>query len=137
MFKKLILGLCVFCLMCVAPVWAANNIEVTDDGRTIEISSLDEAWVSSTDTTYLSPNQNANGLYVYSIYFKPAGTDDECTVYSGSSTSGVIIFSFKCADAYDERIMYFPHDVRRHLYLADTDPTAGSMVIINLWKYGE
>jgi len=131
MFKKIILGLCVFCFIAI-PAWAANNIEVS--GHTIEISSIDSAWVSSTDTK-LSANQRLYGLYIHSIYFKPAATDDECTVYIGSSTAGILSFSFLCADKYDERIKYFPPNVRNHIYIADTDPTAGSIIVIDLWKY--
>lgn len=135
MLKRIII-LIAWMVLFVTPAMATNNIEVTSDGRTIEISSIDTAWVSSTDTTYLSPDQNDNGLYVYSIYWKPAATDDELTVYSGSSTSGVLLLHFKAADEYDERIMYFPPGLRRHLYIADDDPTAGAVIVINLYPYG-
>lgn len=132
MFKKLILGLCSLCLLCV-PAWAANNVEVS--GHTIEISSIDEDFVSSTDTN-LSADQNSGGLYVHSIYFKPAATDDECLIYIGSSSSGILTFNPLCADKYDERIKYFP-PVKNHIYLDFTNGTytAGSIVIIELWKY--
>lgn len=119
---------------CLSPVWAANNIETHT--HTIEISSIDSPWASSTDTTNLTTDQRNYGLYVHSIYFKPGATDDECIIYSGNSTSGVLIFPPLSADAYDERIKYYPPDVRRHLYLDFTNGTysSGSMVIIELWK---
>ena len=135
MFKKMILGVCLLCLLCVTPAWSANTITVV--GHTITIEDIDSAWASATDTTNLTTDQNLYGLYVHSIEFKPAATDDECIIYSGSSTSGAKTFPQLCADKYDERIKYYPPNVRRHIYLDFTNGTytANSLIIIELWKY--
>ena len=135
MFKKIAV-LCVMTILLFVPsIYAANSIVVT--GHTITISSIDEAWSSATDTTNLTTDQNLYGLYVHSIEFHPAATDDELIVYSGKSTSGSLTFHPVCADKYDERVKYYPSDVRRHLYLDYTNGTytAGSVIIIELWKY--
>jgi len=120
--------------MVAMPAWAANTITVS--GHTITIQDIDSNWASATDTTNLTADMRL-GLFVSSIYFKPAATNDICLIYDGNSASGTLTFNPKCADAYDERIKYYPPNVRRTLYLDFTNGTytAGSVVIIELWKY--
>ena len=133
MFKKLISGIIFVFIVCLTGnVWAANNVEAC--ATTIELSSLDSNWLSSTETK-LTADQRKHGLYIFSIEFKPAATDDECIIYVGNSTSGVLTIPWICADKYDERIKYFPPNTRRQIFLDYDNGTysSGSMVIIELW----
>ena len=134
--RTMSLILSVVFILCFVPlVWPSNTITVS--GHTITIQDIDSDWLSATDTTNLTTDQNKHGLYVHSIYFKPAATDDTCLIYVGSTAAGSLTFNPLCADAYDERIKYYPYGPRRQLYLdfSNGTYTAGSTVVIELWKY--
>lgn len=129
--KTILIGfLMVFALI----LMGSNDI---DKGTyTIYLGSLDSNWSSTTDTTNCTTDQRRYGLVIHSITFHPGATDDECIIYNGTSTSDTLTFRVTCADSYDDRIKYYPPDVRRHLYLDYDNGTysSGSFVIIELWE---
>jgi len=118
--------LLVFILM-VIPVFVGAVTDVNVEGNVIRITAID-----ATDWIWTDNFPNAtNGLYIYSIMFSPAATNDECTFRLGSST-GNVLFHSKGASAYDEFIHYFPPGIPYKLYFDSDNPNDAAIVLIIL-----
>ena len=132
--KKLYLAISIFVIAVF--LIAANNIDIQPSvKRTITIEDIDSDWVW-TDSFPQFPK----GIRIYSIRFHPGATDDLCSI-EDYDNGEVKHFLSKCADTYDDRLEYKPHDVRYKLRLdyQDTDGTwtaaytAGASLTITLW----
>jgi hypothetical protein len=108
---------------------AANTVTPTTPVYFVQISSIDSDWDYS--DTFASAS---DGIYVQSIQFNPAATDDELVIKDASDT-GAVIMSVKCADAYDQKIKYFyGAQIKPYLDFDQGTFTAGSSVIIHLGR---
>ena len=131
--RKLLL---VILLMFAVPVYAANTIDVSDDGMTITISAIDSNW---TWTDNFTGAKYTNGIRVNYIRFHPGATNDLCSI-EDSDNGDVKHFLVKCADTYDDKIQYYyGSKLKLVLDVDDTDGTwtaaytAGCSLTIQLW----
>jgi len=138
LIKILILGII---LTLAVPVYAvANVIDVSDDGLTITISSIDADW---TWTDNFTAAKYAAGIRVNYIRFHPGATNDICSI-EDADNGDAKHFLVKCADTYDDRIQYYSGSkLKLFLDLDDTDGTwtaaytAGASITIQLWPRQE
>lgn len=128
--KKLLVGvlLAVFMVLPVS-VFAVNTIDAEPGG--VQISGIDTAW-TWTDNYTLGADKG--GMRVNYILFSPGATDDICLIRDTGAT-GIILFRVKCANAYDQRVLYFNGDrVRPYLDLTEGAPNAGAILTIKFME---
>jgi hypothetical protein len=135
--KKLLIAIL---LMFAVPVYAANTIDVSNDGMTITISAIDTDW---TWTDNFTATKYANGIRVNYIRFHPGATDDICSL-EDSDNGDLKHFLVQCADVYDDRIQYYyGSKLKLVLDFDDTDSTwtaaytTGCSLTIQLWPTQE
>ena len=137
LIKSIILGIALLLAM---PVYAANTIDVSDDGLTVTIRAIvaDWTWTDTfTDTKY------ADGIRIDYIRFNPEATGDLCSI-EDYNNGDVKHFLVLCADTYDDRIQYYyGAKLKLELDVDDTNDTwtasytAGSSITIQLWRTQE
>jgi hypothetical protein len=137
LIKSIVLGIALLLAM---PVYAAEDISISANGKTVTIMDVTNDWTwtdSFTDTKY------ADGIRVNYIRFHPGATDDICSI-EDYNDNDVKHFLVKCADTYDDRIQYYNGaKLRLSLDVDDTDGTwtasytAGCSVTIQLWPTQE
>ena len=122
-------------LLFAVPVYAANTIDVSDDGLTVTISNIDSNW-TWTDT--FTAAKYEDGIRIASIRFHPGATDDICII-GDTNNADVYHFYVKCADTYDDRIQYyFGSKLKLTLTVATgTYGTADDVLTIQLWRKQE
>jgi len=127
--QRLILTLILFC-----PVLslAAEDISVSDDGRTVTITDVTNDW-TWTDT--FTDDRYENGIRVNYIRFHPGGTDDTCIIEDADDAE-VKHFYCICADKYDDRIQYYNGALLK-LFIdqsdGDYDADTTESITIQLW----
>jgi hypothetical protein len=122
-------------LILAVPVYAANTIDVSNDGLTITISNIDSDWTWTDNFTHA---KYAAGIRVNYIRFHPGATDDICSI-GDSDDAEVYHFYAKCADTYDDRIQYYSGSkLKLKLTVANgTYSTTDDILTIQLWPTQE
>ena len=138
LFKPLIIGL-ILALVSI-PVYAANTIDISNNGKTITITGIDSDW-AHTDT--LTDAKYEDGVRINYIRFNPEATGDICSI-EDTNNGDVKHFLVNAADGYDDRIQYY-YGAKLMLTLDVDDTngtwtasyTAGSSITIQLWPKSE
>ena len=127
-------------LLLAMPVYAAEDISISANGKTVTIMDVTADW---TWTDSFDDPKYADGIRVNYIRFHPGATDDLCSI-EDYDDNDVKHFLVKCADTYDDRIQYYSGaKLRLFLDVDDTDATwtaaytAGCSVTIQLWPTQE
>ena len=127
-------------LMLAVPVYAAESIDVSENGKTVTIMDVTADW---TWTDSFDDPKYADGIRINYIRFHPGAVGDLCTI-EDYDDGDVKHFFNKCADTYDDRIQYYSGaKLRLFLDVDDTDTTwtaqytAGCSLTIQLWPTQE
>ena len=139
--KKFLIAILLMLLMSWGAAYAANTIDVSDDGMTITISAIDSDW---TWTDNFTAAKYAKGVRVNYIRFHPGATDDLCSIEDSDNGDVKHFGPINCADTYDDRIQYYSGSkLKLVLDFDDTDGTwtaaytAGCSLTIQLWPTQE
>jgi len=123
--KKLILA--ILLLLLPLSAMAANTIDA--ETYSVTITAIDSTWHYR--TSYLDAKY-ADGIKVEYIIFSPGATDDICLIRDDAS-DGAILFRAKCADVYDQRIIYFAGQlIKPYLDVTEGAPNASAILTIKI-----
>jgi len=82
----------------------ANTIILNDN--IIELKAIDTDWFWYDTLTAFAISKQ--GVPIHSIHFKPGATGDRCVIrQKGETDAYPRIFDAACADAYDEKVVYY------------------------------